>query len=188
MLAVLAGFERSNPAPRVRRALARVADAALTESSAAGTRLGRMFYPEADSVSTLLYGGFSPAATLKDTVDEAASNSRYGQARDALWAAAAHESVSADAQALLAANPALQTDAVRALTRGLAADGSLDIATGDLQALIHSGMQAVGTQTTRAISDHDAVPPAGTAVTSPGTRRGPTAPRGATRSAPNWRP
>jgi len=28
----------------------------------------------------------------------------------------------------------------------------LDIATGDLQALIHSGMQAVGTQTTRAIS------------------------------------
>src|SRR4051794_18931669 len=157
VLSILASLEKSNASPHVQRALAAVADAALTESSAAGTRLGRRFFPEADSVSTLLYGGFSPAATLQDTADLAAGNARFGRARDALWAGTSHESVFDGAMMLLMANPALQSDAVRAVTRGLAADGSLDASLDDVQGLIHDGLQTVGAQTTQAIADHRAI-------------------------------
>ena len=67
-----------------------------------------------------MYGGFSPARTLGDTVDLARGNSRFGSARDALWADVSHQSVRDDAHALLAGNPELRNDAVRAVTDGIA--------------------------------------------------------------------
>src|SRR5689334_12927373 len=81
VLAILAAFEGAPSAPRVKRALARVADRALTESA------GTTFDAGADTLSTLLYGSFSPAATLKATADLAAGDPAFGRARDRLWAA-----------------------------------------------------------------------------------------------------
>src|SRR3954468_883952 len=92
ILAILAALNGANQ-PRVQRAIAATADQALAESSASARQLGREFNPAADSVSTLLYGGFSPAKTLQDTYDLAHATPRFGQARDSLWQAASQESV-----------------------------------------------------------------------------------------------
>jgi hypothetical protein len=154
ILAILAALWQSDPAPRVQRALASVADQALAESSASARTLGREFNDAADTVSTLLYGGFSPTATLGASSDLAASNPSFGRARDALWAAASHESVFDGSAALVAGNPALQNDATRALTQGLAPDGSLTAKVSDVEALVRDGLQAVGAQSTQAIGDH----------------------------------
>src|SRR3954463_6660295 len=54
VLAILAAFERAPSAPRVKRALAGVADRALTESSSP------TFDAAADTRATLLYGSFAP--------------------------------------------------------------------------------------------------------------------------------
>ena len=75
-----------------------------------------MFNAAADAVSTLLYGSFSPQTHAARHGALAATNPRFAAARDALWAAAAHQRLSDSAAALLAGNPALDNDAVRALT------------------------------------------------------------------------
>ena len=157
VLAILAAFERSGPAANVRRAVTEVADQALSESSSSARTLGRPFNATADSLSTLLYGGFSPAATLRDTADLAATNAQFGRARDALWAAASHESVFDGGAALLAHNPALADASVRALTSGLAADGSLTTSVADTEELVRQGMQAVDAQGAVAMQDHTAI-------------------------------
>ena len=154
ILAILAQLQRSDPSPRVQRALAGVADQALAESSASARTLGREFNAATDSLSTLLYGGFSPGTTLRATTELAASNARFGRARDSLWAAASHESVFDGSAALVAGNPALQNDAVRRLTGMLASDGSLTADVADVEALVRDGIQAVSAQSTVAIRDH----------------------------------
>jgi hypothetical protein len=157
VLAILAGLRRSDPPARVQRALTRVADQALTESSQTARPVGDVFNAGADSLSTVLYGGFSPPITLGDTVDLAADNARFGRARDALWADVSHQSVRDDANELLAGNPELRSDAVRAVTQGLAADGSLTKSVAAVEDLVSSGTQTVAAQSTRAIADHRAI-------------------------------
>src|SRR3954471_12839672 len=149
VLAVLAAFHAAEAPDRVKRAVVRVADAALTQSSASDRRSGREFAPATDSLSTLLYGGFSPAATLGDTADLARSNARFGRARDLLWATASHESVFDGTAALIAGNPALRMDALH-----VGSDGSLMAEVADLEALVRDGLSDVGAQTTHAIADH----------------------------------
>ncbi len=157
VLAILAGVRRSDPPVRVRRAITRVADQALTESSTTARPVGDVFNAGADSLSTVLYGGFSPARTLGDTVDLARANSRFGRARDALWADVSHQSVRDDAHALLAGNPELRNDAVRAVTAGLAADGSLTVSVAAIEDLVSAGMQSVAAQSAVALADHRAI-------------------------------
>src|SRR3954447_15889913 len=148
VLAILAAFERVQAAPRVKRALARVAGRALTESSRP------ILDTSADTRSTLLYGSFSPAATLRATADLAAADSAFGRARDRLWAATSQESVFADAAALIAGDPDLQTDAIRDLLARRAPDGSLTASVDDLESLVRDGLQAVDAQPTTALQDH----------------------------------
>src|SRR3954470_8821546 len=148
VLAILAAFEQAPSAPRVKRALAAVADRALTESSTP------TFDTSSDTRATLLYGSFSPAATLKATADLAAADPAFGRARDRVWAAASHESVFSDASALVAGDPDLQTDAIRDLLARRAADGSLTAGVDELEALARDGLQAVNAQTTTALDDH----------------------------------
>jgi hypothetical protein len=157
ILAILAALESSHPRPEVMRALAAVADTALTESSTTTRALGEALNPAADAQSTLLYGSFSPASTLEATTRLAAADARFGQARDALWAAAAHESVNDDTSHLLAANPALQNDDVHRLLQGLAPDGSLTISTADVEDLVRQDIDAIDAQNTVAQQAHDAV-------------------------------
>ena len=157
MLAILAGLRRSNPPVGVRRAITRVADQALTESSRTARPVGDVFNAGADSLSTVLYGGFSPARTLGDTVDLARANSRFGRARDGVWADVSHQSVRDNAPALLAGNPELRNDAVRAVTDGIAADGSLTVSVSAVENLVSAGMRTVGAQGAQAIADHRAI-------------------------------
>src|SRR3954453_22241009 len=107
IIAVLAALNGAEP--RVQRAVAKVADQALAESSASARNLGREFNPAADAVATLLYGGFSPAKALTDTHEEAAKNPGFGRARDALWQATSGESVFDDSKTLAANHPGLAT-------------------------------------------------------------------------------
>jgi len=157
ILAILAALENSHPRPAVMRALAAVADTALTESSTTTRALGEALNPAADAQSTLLYGSFSPASTLQGTAQLAAANPRFGQARDALWAAAAHESVFDDTAHLLAGNPALQSDEVHRLVANLAPDGSLTASTADLESSVRQGIEAIDAQNTVAQQAHQAV-------------------------------
>jgi hypothetical protein len=157
VLAILAGLRRSDPPVRVRRAITRVADQALTESTRTARPVGDVFNAGADSLSTVLYGGFSPARTLGDTVDLARANSRFGRARDGLWADVSHQSVRDDAHTLLTENPELRYDAVRAVTDGIAADGSLAVSISAIEDLVSAGMRTVGAQTTQALADHRAI-------------------------------
>src|SRR4051794_32238843 len=148
VLAILAAFERAQPAPRVKRAVAAVADRALTESSSP------TFDASADTRATLLYGSFSPAATLRATAGLAAADPAFGRARDRVWAAASQESVFSGAGALVAGDPDLQTDVIRDLLARRAADGSLTASVDDLEGLARDGLQSVGAQTTTALDDH----------------------------------
>src|SRR3954447_23489386 len=148
VLAILAAFERAPSAPRVKRALAGVADRALTESSSP------TFDAAADTRATLLYGSFAPTATLRATADLAAANAAFGRARDRLWAATSQESVLADAAALVAGDPDLQTNAIHDLLARRAPDGSLTVDVADLEGLAHDGLQSVDAQTTSALQDH----------------------------------
>ena len=157
VLAILAALRRSGPSARTGRALAHVADEALTESSTSARTLGRPFNAAADSLATLLYAGFSPATTLRATAELAAANPRFGHARDALWAHAAHESVFDDAHALLAGNPALADEPVHQVFDALAPDGSLTASVADLEALVRQDMQTVDAQSTAAIADHNSI-------------------------------
>src|SRR3954454_22302518 len=158
VLAILAALERSNPSARADRALARLADRALTEASTSTLATpNSRFNAAADSFSTLLYGSFSPTATLRSTAQLAAGNERFGRARDGLWAAASHESVFDSTAALLASNPALRTDAVRALTAHLTPDGGLNASVAELEALIRTGLRDLGEQTRDAMDQHGAV-------------------------------
>src|SRR5262249_31466342 len=137
VLAILAAFARTSPAPRAKRAIAAVADRALTEAS------NPTFDPDTDTRATLLYGSFSPAATLRASADMAAADPPVGRARDRLWAAAAHESVLAGPDALVAGNPELQTDAIRGLLARRGPDGGLSASVDDLESLVRDGLQAV---------------------------------------------
>jgi hypothetical protein len=148
VLAILAAFEQAQSAPRVKRALASVADRALTESSSP------TFDTSADTRATLLYGSFSPAATLRATAGLAAADPAFGRARDRLWAAASQESVFSDPSALVAGDPDLQTDAIRDLLARRAPDGSLTASVDDLEGLARDGLRAVDAQTTTALDDH----------------------------------
>ena len=144
ILAVLAALNGSNTA-RVQRAIAATADQALAESSASARDLGREFNPAADSVSTLLYGGFSPAKTLQATYDLAHATRSFGIARDALWQAASNESVF-DSSATLAANhPGTVT---------LQSDGSITASVAGLEHTVQTGLDSINAGTTQAISDH----------------------------------
>ncbi len=145
ILAILAALNGSGT-PRIQRAIAATADQALAESSASARNLGREFNPAADSVSTLLYGGFSPAKTLQATYDLAATNHDFGRARDALWQAASHESVF-DSSTTLAAN----THAT------VASDGSITAPVADVEQSVRDGFQDINARSTQAISDHRAV-------------------------------
>src|SRR3954470_5829545 len=91
VITILARLRAANNPARVTRAVTEVADQALTESSRTARAPGDVFNPAADTVATLLFGSFSPQTTLRDTVTLAAGNARFAAARDALWAAAAHE-------------------------------------------------------------------------------------------------
>ena len=142
ILAILAALNGSNE-PRVQRAIAKVADQALAESSASARNLGREFNPAADSVSTLLYGGFSPAKTLTDTYDLAAKNPVFGRARDGLWQSASHESVFDNSTTLAANAPAT-----------VASDGSITASVADVESTVRAGLNAISAGTTQAISDH----------------------------------
>ena len=171
VLAILAGLRRSNPPVGVRRAITRVADQALTESSRTARPVGDVFNAGADSLSTVLYDGFSPARTLGDTVDLAQANSRFGRARDALWGDVSHQSVRDSARALLAGNPELDNDAVRAVTDGIAADGSLTVEVSAVEDFVSSGMHTVDAQSTRAIADHRAIEQSCPGFAVPGAAR-----------------
>jgi hypothetical protein len=145
ILAVLAALNGSNT-PRIQRAIAATADQALAESSASARNLGREFNPAADSVSTLLYGGFSPAKTLQATYDLAHTTRNFGEARDALWQAASHESVF-DSSTALAAN----TDAT------VASDGSITTPVADVEKSVRDSLQDINARSTQAINDHRAI-------------------------------
>jgi hypothetical protein len=154
VIAIIAALKRSTRSARAGRALTRLADRALTEASTSSLPLGRRFNPNADTVSTLLYGSFSPAATLRATWQLARDNRRFGEARDVLWEATSEEGVYDDARELVLRNPELHTDAVQALTSRLAADGSVTVPVSELEALARSGLGAIGAQTTEAIAQH----------------------------------
>ena len=119
VLTILDALETSNPPAPVALAITAVARDALTQSSAALVANGKYFDASADSLSTLSAAELSPARVLEATVALAASNPSFGRARDALWASTSHEQLGDGTQQLLAENPALQNDGVRALVAGL---------------------------------------------------------------------
>lgn len=157
VLAILAQLKRSHPSARVDRALIAVADAALTESSQTARPPGDAFSAALDTQSTLLYGSFSPTTTLDETARLAATNPRFGGARDALWAAVSHQSVSDSATALLANDPDLGGDAVRAVVAGRASDGSLTVPVKTVEDQVRSGLQTINAQNSVAIDRHRTV-------------------------------
>ncbi|HEY6891027.1 MAG TPA: hypothetical protein VI300_24705, partial [Solirubrobacter sp.] len=157
VLAILAGLRRSKPPAPVARAITELADTALTESSKTARPPADAFSATVDAQSTLLYGSFSPAATLTATVRLAVANPRFARARDAVWADAAKERLSDDADALLAANPELRNDGVRALVAGRAGDGSLSIPVGDIETRIRNGLNTINAQNGIAMTDHRTV-------------------------------
>ena len=117
VLAILAQLQRSDPSPHVQRALAAVADGALAESCASAGKVARASStPRRTHCPRCSTASFSPGTTLRATTDLAASNARFGRARDSLWAAASTRSVFDGSAALVAGNPALQGDAARRLT------------------------------------------------------------------------
>src|SRR3954447_13636708 len=139
IIAVLAALDGAEP--RVQRAVAKVADQALAESSASARNLGREFNPAADAVATLLYGGFSPAKALTDTYEEAAKNPGFGRARDALWQAASRESVFEDSKTRAANHPGLAT---------VRSDGTITADVADLEGTVRDGLNAFNAGTAQA--------------------------------------
>ncbi|MGN6869262.1 MAG: hypothetical protein ACTHMY_12750, partial [Solirubrobacteraceae bacterium] len=119
VLTILDTLETSNPPAPVALAVTAVARDALTQSSAALVANGKYFDASADSLSTLSTAALSPPRVLEATVALAASNSSFAQARDALWAGVSHEHLGDSTGQLVAENPALQNDGVRALVAGL---------------------------------------------------------------------
>jgi hypothetical protein len=128
-------------------AVTQVAQRALNEASDSTQMLGRPFDASADSLSTLLYGSFSPAQTLEKTVSLAAADRSFGRARDTLWQDASHESVFSGTGALVASDPALQTPAVQALVAKLQGNGRLQSTVGDLETMVENGVATIGRQT-----------------------------------------
>ncbi|HUA71730.1 MAG TPA: hypothetical protein VMA96_11620 [Solirubrobacteraceae bacterium] len=146
ILAILRALADSNPSGAVSQALAQVTNQALTVSEQSTQFLGQAFDASADSLDTLSFSAFSPAATLTATASLAATNSLFGQARDTLWKQAANESVFDSTQTLLGENPALQNSAIRSFAAMLNSDGSLDTTVGQLETLIDAGVQQIVAQ------------------------------------------
>jgi hypothetical protein len=147
VIAILAALARSHPPGPVALAITQVAQRALNEASDSTQMLGRPFDASADSMSTFLYGSFSPPQTLEITVSVAAADRNLGRARDTLWLQASHESVFSATAALVASNPALQAPAVHALVARLQPNGSLQSTVGDLETVVGNGVATIGQQT-----------------------------------------
>ena len=143
ILAILRALSAANPPSEVMHALAQVTGEALSASAQSTQFLGQAFDASADSLDTLSYKAFSPAATLARSAALAATNSLFGNARDSLWKQASNESVFDSTQTLLEENPALQSSAVKALVNTLNADGSLDTTVAQLEGLINGGVQQI---------------------------------------------
>ena len=145
VLAILRALTDSNQTAEVDHALAQVTDHALTDASQSTEMLGQAF-DAADSLDTISYASFAPARVLGATAGLAATNRAFGQARDSLWKQSSKESVFDDAKTLLAANPALQTDAIKSLTSMISSDGSLSTTVGQLEALIRGSIAQIDNQ------------------------------------------
>ena len=159
ILAILRALTDSGPAQDVANAIAQVDNQALTQASDSDYALGQWFDASADSLDTISFEGFAPATVLDASASLAQANRPFGQARDALWQAASHESVFDGTQTLLGENPALQNSAVQQLTGMLASDGSLQTTVGQLETLVGGGVATIDNQ--------DCTLPAGSTGASP---------------------
>lgn len=146
ILAILRALTDSGPAKDVASAIAQVDSQALTQASDADYLHGNWFDASADSLDTIAFQGFAPANVLAASSSLAQANKLFGQARDALWQDASHESVFDGTQALVKENPALQTAAIQQLVGMLAADGSLQTTVGQLENLVAGGVKTIGDQ------------------------------------------
>ena len=99
ILAILRALSDSGPSDAVMHALAEVTDQALTVSEQSTQFLGQAFDASADSLDTLSFTAFSPAASCAQTAALAATNGLFGQARDSLWKPASRERVRLHADA-----------------------------------------------------------------------------------------
>jgi hypothetical protein len=146
ILAILRALTDSGPAHDVSGAIAQVDNQALTQASDADYLHGNWFDASVDSLDTIAFQGFSPANVLAASSSLAHANKLFGQARDALWQTASHESVFDGTQTLVKENPALQTAAIEQLVAMLAADGSLQTTVGQLENLVAGGVKTIGDQ------------------------------------------
>lgn len=104
ILAILAALERpyGSPAselpPAAKLAVTHLASVALTGSSDifADAEEPKYFEPLADARTNLSYTSFAAAGVLRATRELAATNKLFGEARDALWAAASEEKVTSE--------------------------------------------------------------------------------------------
>jgi Divergent InlB B-repeat domain len=146
ILAILRALTDSGPAQDVANAIAQVDNQALTQASDSDYLHGNWFDASADSLDTIGFQGFSPANALAATASLAQANKLFGQARDALWQTASHESVFDGTQMLLKENPDLENSAVQQLVGMLASDGSLQTTVGQLETLVGGGLAKIDDQ------------------------------------------
>ena len=146
VLAILRALTDSNQNADVDHALAQVTDHALTDASQSTEMLGQAFDASADSLDTISFASFAPSRVLAATEDLAATNRKFGQARDSLWKQASSESVFDDTKTLLGENPALKTDSIKSLTTMIGSDGSLNTTVGQLETLIRGSITQIDNQ------------------------------------------
>lgn len=121
ILAIVAALERPYGSPSVelpaaaKLAVTHLAAVALSGSSDifATAEEPKYFEPLADARTNLAYTVFSPATVLRATHALAASDKRFGEARDELWAKESEESVFSDWSELLSESKVLQSEGLK---------------------------------------------------------------------------
>jgi hypothetical protein len=155
VVAILAALERPYGSPATalpaaaRLAVTHLAAVALAGSSNifAGAETPKYFEPLTDERTNLLYTTFAPATVLRATRTLAASNSAFGEARDALWKADSEESVFSQWSELLHESKALGAQAMRELREAVeAGNGTLTEEPAWLTARFTGGQKATQEQ------------------------------------------
>jgi hypothetical protein len=152
IVAILATLERSSGAlqPAAKLAVTHLAAMALSGASDifADAESPMYFEPEADSRTNLTYTTFSPATVLRATRELAAVNRPFGEARDALWAAASEESVFSEWKELLSESKyVLDSEALKTLREAVeTGHGSITEEPAQLTALFTQGQQTTQEQ------------------------------------------
>jgi hypothetical protein len=132
---VLVALQAAHPAGAIAPALAAVSQDAVSEvaadSPSGGTNPTSVVQAGESGDTLETNGSFAPSAVLSRSAALAATDHSFGQARDALWQTASHESIFASAADLLANTPSLATNsAVAAIAAMRDANGAINTTAG----------------------------------------------------------